>query len=123
HQSAARALERMEVPRQYRGLIAQAMRTLIAVYKDERDSHPFLLECISLYTSRYLTDSANGKQLARIFVALCFNIEADLVVRELRYISRKLSTADGYTELIVGMLSNERALSYLEKDILEMLSH
>jgi len=121
HQSAVRALERFELPDAFDSVAASALSNLIVAYKDEKASHTFLMDCIALFVQRYVDDEAKRKGVVEVLVALIHGIEPDVAVRKLRHISRKVAHARGYAELVLRIVRDDKAMAYLEEDVMKLL--
>ena len=117
HRSAVRALKRLELPEAFDRMAASALAKLIFVYKDEKASHDFLMDCIALFVRRYLDDEARNKSVLEVLVSLIHGVEPDVAVRELRNFAPKVAQARGYAELVLRMVGDDKVMAYLEEDV------
>lgn len=93
HQSAVHALERFSCPEDFKLALKLAVRDLIIAYSHSEDGDEFLVECISLYVSRYAEkEELEGdvgaflvSQLSRMKPEIVMRSHFDWYVKELKY--------------------------------------
>lgn len=121
HQSAVRALEKMQFPAAFDPAIKGALWALIAYYRGEAKSHGFLMECIALFATRYLDEAAKQARADEIMVAVIEHVEPYTALHELRYFGRELATTNGFARMILRIVADQRAMTSLEDDALKLL--
>ncbi len=121
HQSAVRALEKMQFPAAFDSVIKGALWALIAYYRGETKSHAFLMECIALFVTRYLDEAAKQARIDEMMVALIEHVKPYKALYELRYIGRELSTTNGFAKMILRIVADQEAMASLEDDALKLL--
>ena len=121
HKAAVKALDRIKLPAAFDAEVQGAVAQLIHVYRTEKDSESFLLECITLYVRRYLDDAALNKSPGRILMAILVGMRPTTVVREVRFLARRFASIPGYVDLVLRALDDHEAMSYLEEKIVELL--
>lgn len=121
HKSAVRALEHLDLPDAYNRAAQIALFQIILLYRDDRKSDRFLMDCIELFVHRYLKDSLQQESIYELFIALIEKVEPSVFVRRLRFFARKLVPARGYPKLVIKALSDARAMYNGKDDVLNLL--
>jgi hypothetical protein len=122
HQSAVRALEKMQFPAAFDSAIKGALWALIVYYRGETKSHEFLMECIALFVTRYLDEAAKQARADEIMVAVIEHVEPYTALHELRYFGHALATTNGFARMILRIVADQETMtSSLEDDVLKLL--
>ena len=121
HQSAVRALGKMQFPAAFDSAIKGALWALIAYYRGETKSHAFLMECIAVFATRYLDEAAKQARVDEIMVAVIEQVEPYTALHELRYFGYALATTNGFARMILRIVADQEAMASLEDDALKLL--
>jgi hypothetical protein len=127
HQAAVTALQRFELPNDYNASAKEALRNLIMYYAprsiQDSSNARFLLKAIDLYANRYSSEEAREGRLGDQLITILKRLQPSDVADELRYATRSLRKNAHYGELMVRLLSDERAMSLHHDDLIGEIGH
>lgn len=105
HQSAVHALERLPFPEDFTLALKLAVRNLILAYSHGEDGDEFLVECISLYASRYADKEELEGDIGALLVSQLSRIKPEIVMRShFDWHAKKLKHSPGIGALAVKLL-------------------
>lgn len=115
HQSAVHALERFSFPEDFRLALKLAVRNLVIAYSHGEDGDEFLVECISLYASRYADSEELEGDVGAFLVSQLSRIKPEIVMRShFDWYVKKLINSPGIGALVVKLF--EASSSDYEED-------
>lgn len=107
HQSAVLALERLSFPEDFTLALKLAVRNLILAYSHGEDGDEFLVECISLYASRYAGKEELEGDIGALLVSQLSRIKPEIIMRShFDWHAKKLKHSPGIGALAVKLLSS-----------------
>ncbi|WP_066269890.1 hypothetical protein [Hydrogenophaga palleronii] len=115
HQSAAEALERISLPKEYEDRITTQLKTIFSVYAQEGRAHDaFLVTCIELLVNRLHKKAGFAGGWARIFVAVLMKVDDGTLLRHGRsWMLERLVNVEDFPDLLLKLLrSAERHENY-----------
>jgi hypothetical protein len=105
HQSAVHALERFSFPEDLTLALKLAVRNLIIAYSHGEDGDEFLVECISLYASRYAGKEELEGDIGALLVSQLSRMKPEIVMRShFDWYAKKLKHSPGIGALAVKLL-------------------
>lgn len=105
HQSAVHALERFSCPEDFKLALKLAVRDLIIAYSHSEDCDEFLVECISLYASRYAGKEELVGDIGALLVSQLSRMKPEIVMRShFDWHAQKLKHSPGVGALAVKLL-------------------
>lgn len=105
HQSAVHAIERFSFPENFTLAIKLAVRNLIIAYSHGEDGDEFLVECISLYASRYAGKEELEGDIGALLVSQLSRMKPEIVMRShFDWYVKKLKHSPGIGALAVKLL-------------------
>jgi len=117
HQSAVHALERFSFPEDFKLALKLAVRNLIIAYSHGEDGDEFLVECISLYTSRYADKEELEGDVGAFLVSQLFRMKPEIVMRShFDWYVKELKYSPGIGPLVVKLLKASSS-DYKEESI------
>jgi hypothetical protein len=121
HTAGVEALGHLALPSELDRRCKAALGRWIMVYSANNKDDSFLLDCMRLYWRRYARDPEKGA-LGSLYVKWLERMKPHAVIRELRWLRRDLRDVEGFTELIVGLLSQPELSEHQAKDVLDALA-
>lgn len=117
HQSAVHALERFSFPEDLKLALKLAVRNLTIAYSHGEDGDEFLVECISLYASRYADKEELEGDVGAFLVSQLSRIKPEIVMRShFDWYVKKLKYSPGIGALVVKLLKASSS-DYKEESI------
>lgn len=121
HQSAVHALERFSFPEDFKLALKLAVRNLIIAYSHGEDGDEFLVECISLYASRYADKEELEGDVGAFLVSQLSRMKPEIVMRShFDWYVKKLKYSPGIGALVVKLLKASSS-DYKEESIFRVL--
>jgi hypothetical protein len=120
HQTAVRALEIFSLPDQFTPILKRQVRELILVYSHSKDGDEFLIDCISLYVSRYAETEELQGDFGALLISQLSGMKPDMVIRNIDWRCRKLSVTPGYGTMMVSLLKAASS-EYQEEPVIRIL--
>jgi len=122
HQAAVTALHRFRLPDEYAPKAASILWQLIHCYRTEKGEDSFRLECIYAFVRLQHDQPQFAAEIAPVLVALLHEINPSELTRERNgWLLRKLAAAEGFAELIVGLLRDADTKDINAENVLEAL--
>ncbi len=120
HQSAVHALERFSFPEDFKLALKRAVLNLIIAYSHGEDGDEFLVECISLYASRYADKEELEGDVGALLVSQLSRIKPEIVMRsQFDWYVKELKYSQGIGALTVKLL--KASSDYQEEAIFRIL--
>jgi hypothetical protein len=79
------------------------------------------MECIALFVTRHLDESAKKTRIDDVLVALIEKVEPYIALRKLRHLGRALATTNGFARVALQIMADQKAVTSLKDDALEIL--
>lgn len=120
HQTAIRTLESFSLPEEFTPALKRLVRNLIIHYSHSEDGDEFLVECISLYVSRYADKDELEGDIGALMVSQLSRIKPEIVMHShFDWYVKKLKYSPGIGALTVKLL--KASSDYQEESIFRIL--